>query len=212
MTSDIAQKSVIFDVGRVLMDWDLHSLYDQVFPSRGDTEAFFIETGLLQWNERFDAGLSFAEGLGDLCDQFPHYEVELRAFDERWIETIPDAIHGTVSLLEKLKKADISLFAITNFSAEKWPVACAHYPFLSNSFRDIVVSGEVKVTKPQADIFHILLRRNNLKANECVFIDDSARNVDAAKRLGIAGIEFVSPEQLQLELMEYGLLEGEGKA
>lgn len=198
--------NVIFDVGRVLIQWDVHALYRPILGDDAAIDTFLQETGLLDWNVRFDAGLPFAEGIEVAVRQHPRYAAALRAFDEHWEKTVPDAIEGSVAILRHLKRAGVPLYAITNFSAEKWPLATDRFPFLAESFIDIAVSGEERVIKPEAEIFQRLMRRNDLAAQACIFIDDSPANIAGARALGMEAILFTSPGDLERDLALYDLM------
>jgi 2-haloacid dehalogenase len=201
----MSQPIVIFDVGRVLIEWDMRIPFRSMMTEKQITQ-FLEETNLAGWNLRFDGGLSFQSGINELCAQFPHYADALHAFDERWVETTPQAIEGSLAILQLLKARNVALYAITNFSAEKWPIACERYPFLTDSFLDVVVSGHEGVVKPDAEIYNILLERNDLSPEDCIFIDDSARNVAGATALGIDGIVFTHPAQLARDLVNRAIL------
>lgn len=193
-------KNVIFDVGRVLINWDIYTLFSELVGDQHQIDSFLEKTDFFNWNLKMDRGLSFEEGITSHSIKFPEYANVFDAFDKRWKETVPSSIDGTVRILQQLKDNDVPLYAITNFSAEKWIIACQMYPFLASSFIDTVVSGEVKIIKPDAAIYQILLDRNNLNAEDCIFIDDTKANVDAARALGIDGILFTSSEQFGNDL------------
>lgn len=97
------------------------------------------------------------------------------------------------------------LYAITNFSAEKWAECCARFKFLTSSFRDIVVSAHENLIKPDPAIYQLCLARNGLAAADCVFIDDSPYNVAGANAVGIDGIRFTDPETLRRDLAARGV-------
>lgn len=208
----MTDRAIIFDVGKVLLHWDVHELYDPMLGSREATEAFLTETSLLEWNVRFDAGLPFEEGIAQLVERHPEHAPALRAFHERWIETVPHAIHGTVDIVMRLKQAGVPLYAISNFAADKWQLAKEKYVFLATSFIDVAVSGQEGVVKPEAEIFQRLLDRNGLTADRCIFIDDSAANIAAASALGFDALHFSTPEALAMDLQERGILVSEDAA
>jgi 2-haloacid dehalogenase len=115
-------------------------------------------------------------------------------------------IAGCVSILEKLKEHNqYRLVALTNWSAETWPIAVRMYDFLSH-FEGILVSGKEKIKKPNPAIYELILARYGLIAEECLFIDDNLRNIEAAKKIGIQGIRFENPDQLFSEFNELGIL------
>lgn len=198
-------RAVIFDVGRVLIEWDIFALYRKLLPNDEEIAAFIDEVGLLERNLEFDRGLAYGEGIPQLAEKFPHRADLIYAFDERWEETVPGAIDGSVDILRELGASGIALYAITNFAKEKWQLTIARFPFLSESFRDIAVSGLEGVIKPEPEIYRRLLKRNNLIADQCVFIDDSPTNVEGARRIGIDAILFEDPQGLRRDLIARGL-------
>jgi 2-haloacid dehalogenase len=205
VSSGAAIDAVVFDLGRVLLQWDPFFLYRKLLPDDAAVAAFLAETGLMQMHVQFDGGRAFADGLAELAGRFPARAALLRAWDERWEETIPGAIDGTVAILEDLHARDVPLYALTNYSAEKFPAARTRFPFLSR-FRHIVVSGEVGMVKPDPRIYALLLERTGSLANRTLFIDDSAPNVAAAAALGLQTVHFTDAAALRPRLAAHGLL------
>ncbi|MGI9524646.1 MAG: HAD family hydrolase [Hyphomicrobiaceae bacterium] len=191
---------VIFDVGNVLLDWDVRYLYRKLLPNDIAIMEFLDEVGLMEMNVEFDRGRSFACGIAELCQRFPHRADLIEAFDVRWQETVAGAIQGSLAILDSLAQSGVPLYAITNFSGEKWRASCDRFPFLEERFRDVVVSGHEGLTKPEPEIFNRLLRRNSLKSRDCIFIDDSRPNVIGARAVGMDAILFQSPDALKSEL------------
>ena len=198
-------KAVIFDVGRVLLDWDVYALYRKLLPSDAEIDRFLEEVRLLDHNLEFDRGKPFTDGIADLVVQFPHRRELLEAFDERWHETIPGQIEGSVAILDVLHAADVPLFAITNFAKEKWALAVERFPFLATRFRDVAVSGHEGIIKPDAEIFTRLLVRNALQPDASIFIDDSPKNIEGARAVGIDAVLFVDPDTLRRDLADRGV-------
>ena len=198
-------KTVIFDFGNVLLRWDPNLLYEKLIPEAEERNDFLTRICSPEWNAEQDRGRPWADGIALLVDQFPQHEHLIRPYYDRWHETLPGAIEGTVEILELLKAKGVPLYAITNFSVEKLDECKVRFPFLANSFIDTVVSGDVRLLKPDPAIYHLLIERNNLVPQDCVFIDDSQANVDAANSVGINGIHFTTPERLLSDLRSYGL-------
>ena len=197
---------VVFDVGGVLLQWDPRHLYRKLFA--GDDAAmehFLGNVCTEEWNERQDAGRTFADAAAELLPAHADKAHLIHAFGRRFDEMIPGAIEETVDILRELKRAGVPLYAVTNWSAETFPSAQNRFDFLAE-FDGIVVSGEEGVIKPDPRIFRILLDRYDIPAHAAVFIDDNPANAEAATNLGIHGIHFRSPQQLRLELVELGLL------
>jgi 2-haloacid dehalogenase len=198
--------AVIFDIGNVLLRWDVRLLYRQLLPDEAAIDAFLAEIGFHDWNLDFDRGVPWDEGVLRLTAMHPHRADLIRAFDERWHETLPGEIAGTAEILDDLDAAGVSLFAITNFSGAKWAESVARFPFLSSRFRDVVVSGHEGIVKPDPEIYRRLVARNGLDSERCIFIDDNPDNVAGAAALGIDAILFTTSEALREALTERGLL------
>jgi 2-haloacid dehalogenase len=191
--------AIIFDLGAVLIDWNPRYLYRKLFDDEVAMERFFTETDLLRWNARQDEGYPFAQAVRELSTQFPQYESYIRAFHERWEEMMPGAIEPTVEILAELHANEYDLHALSNWSAETYPIAAARFEFL-HWFRTVVISGAVKLCKPDPRIFGLMLEQIGRPAGECLFIDDSHANYEAALQLGFQAIHFHAPEQLRAEL------------
>ena len=197
--------AVVFDLGGVLIDWNPRHLYRKLFEEDAQMERFLAEICSPVWNVSLDAGKSFDDGIAELVQRHPEHGLLIRAWKERWEEMLGGAIHGTVSVLEELHLAGMRLYALTNWSAETFPIGRARFPFLGR-FRDIVVSGEEKLVKPDPRIFELLVRRTGIAPERTVFIDDGERNVVAAERLGFRAVRFTDPENLRARLSELGAL------
>jgi 2-haloacid dehalogenase len=198
-------KAVIFDIGGVLLDWNPKYLYSKLLEDEAAIDAFLDEIGFKAWNPALDKGGRWQAAIDDLVSRFPHRKELIEAAHHRWHEMMPYDLPGTVAILQRLSEAGVPLYAITNFSSEKFTETRERFPFFS-LFRDIVVSADEQMLKPEAAIFRICLDRNGLNAENCVFIDDVAHNVEGARAVGIDAILFTSPEQLENELKSRGLL------
>lgn len=198
-------KAIIFDLGGVLIDWNPKYLYKNIFKDNNDTQHFLDTICTGEWNEEQDGGRSLEEGTKILINKFPGQEENIRAFYDRWEEMLGGAIEGTVDIFKELKAGGkYQIYALTNWSAETFPIAQEKFDFL-NEFDGTVVSGTEKMRKPNPAFFQILLDRYNLKTDEVVFIDDNLRNVEAARKMGVDSIQFTSPKDLKLALLDRGL-------
>src|SRR3990172_12242624 len=201
-------KNIIFDLGNVLIIWNPDVVYKKYFA--GDiakVQQFYEETNIKKVNEKLDRGKPFQEVLSDLSSKFPHYLEPIYLWKNGWLEMIGGPIEDSVKILESLHTQGYPLYALTNWAEETFFTHIRHnqkYQFLNN-FKDIVISGVEREIKPEPQIYKILLQRNNLKTENCIFIDDTSDNIVAAQNLGIATIKFTSPEQLVDELGKYGI-------
>ena len=195
--------TLVFDIGNVLIGWDPRNLYGKVFDDPERMEWFLAEVCHNAWNLEQDRGRLFAEAVAERTAAFPQLEAEIRAYDERWPEMISGPIEGSVKLLEALRGRGDRVYAITNFSHEKFAVAQDLFPFL-RGFDGIVVSGDERVIKPDPAIYRLLLGRYALQPQDCVFVDDSRANVEGALAVGMQGIHFTSPEAMIRDLQALG--------
>ncbi len=198
-------KTLVFDLGGVLIDWDPRHLYRKLIPDESELDFFLSEVCSPDWNAQIDRGKSFQESVDGLAVVYPKYTKQIQAFCSRWEETITGPIHGTVKILEGLRGAGYPLAALSNWSAETFPKVADRFEFLS-WFDPLVISGEIGLIKPTPEIYHYLLREINREAEECIFIDNSEANVQTAEELGFISIHFSSPEQLQVKLEGLGVL------
>jgi len=198
-------KSVVFDVGNVLLDWDARRIFEDVFDTRSEIESFLSEINFTEWNSNLDKSGTYDGATKELTSKHPHHSEKIRMLDTHWMKSLNGSIDTSVRVLESLKAANIPLYAITNFSAEKWIVACGHFPFLQSSFIDVVVSAHEGLLKPDPAIFELFLNRNNLASRDCIFIDDSQENIISAKNLGFDAIHFHKDISLGSELSARGV-------
>ena len=199
-------KNIIFDLGGVLIDWNPAYVYLDVFEGdRKKMEWFFDEICTLDWNENQDAGYPLAQATEDRVQLFPEHEDLIRMYYGRWEEMLGESISGTVTILKKLiDNPNYRVVALTNWSAETFPVALKKFDFL-HWFEGIVVSGTEKTRKPFDDIYQTTINRFNISPESTVFIDDNLRNIKGAETLGINGIQFINPHQLAAALGTYGI-------
>ena len=198
--------AVVFDLGGVLIDWNPRYLYRQLFDDDAAMEAFLADVVTADWNGQQDAGRTWADAVDTLSAEHPEHAELIAAYWHRWLETLGDAIAPTVTILAELRTTGVRLLALSNWSAETFPLARPRYPFLE-WFEGIVVSGELGIAKPDPRIFRYLLEHHDLAPATTVFIDDSEANVRAAAALGMNGIRFVDARSLRRELVGLGLLD-----
>lgn len=202
-------RSVVFDFGGVLFDWSPQHLYRKLIADEQERQWFLENICTQAWNTEQDAGRTLAEGTRSLIAQHPEHRALIEAYYARWHEMLRGALPEGVAILTALHQANMPLFGLTNWSAQTFPYALERYPFLQ-LFRDIVVSGQLKLIKPDPAIYQASLARirahlPDIQPNEVVFIDDVVGNVDAAIALGWQGIHHVSAERTAAHLRERGV-------
>ena len=197
--------AVVFDLGGVLIDWNPRHLYRRLFSDEVAMERFLAEIATPAWNLEQDRGRSFADGIAGLILDHPGEADLIEAYWHRWPEMLGEPVVGSVEILAALRSSRIRLLALSNWSAETFPIGAARYPFLA-WFEAVVVSGEVGLVKPDPELFQLMIDRHGIDPASTVFIDDSMANVQAAAALGFAAIPFTGAAELRHELVEMGLL------
>lgn len=197
-------RAVVFDLGGVLIEWDPRRLYRTLIPDEAERERFLAEVCTPQWNHEQDRGRPLAEATALLQAEHPQHAALIAAFYGRWEEMLGGPIAGTVEVLRALKAEGMPLFALTNWSAELFPVARERYDFL-RLFDGILVSGEEGLAKPEPEFFRLLVERFGVVPEQTVYVDDVSGHVEAGRRLGFDAVVFTSPEALRRELAARGL-------
>ena len=196
--------AIIFDIGRVLYRWDPRFLYERHLS--GDAlDAFLRDVVTTEWHFQHDAGRDFADTSAELIAQHPHHADLIAAWQPDFLDTIPGPVDGMPALVDELHAAGVPLYALTNFSHEFWPPFRAREAAMFDRFRDILVSGEEKLVKPDPAIYALALARFGLTAAETVFIDDNEANVAAAADAGLIALHFVNEPTLRRALDDLGL-------
>jgi 2-haloacid dehalogenase len=205
-TSPSPPAAVVFDVGNVLYGWDPEAfLVTQVADDAARLQ-FIEDVDLYSWHETLDGGRPYAEAAAELEEKFPQYASLIAAWSDRFGETISGPVPGVHALVGELDARGVPLFAITNFSADFWPPFHAKERAFFARFRDIVVSGEVKLLKPDPAIYYLALDRFGLKPGQVLFIDDRDINVAGALAVGMKAHLFTDAAALRARLETEGLL------
>jgi 2-haloacid dehalogenase len=198
--------AVVFDVGNVLYGWDPESFLARQIPKDSARLRFIEDVDLWGWHDSLDAGRPFAEAAAELSEKFPDYAHLISAWGERFGETIGDPVPGVHAIVEALEARGVPLFAITNFSAEFWPPFRRKEDGFFRRFRDIVVSGEEKLLKPDPALYYRALDRFSLKPRDALFVDDRLINVEGARAVGMHAHLFIGADDLRRRLEGEGLL------
>lgn len=196
---------VLFDIGNVLIDWNPYVLFEELIPDAAERKHFHEVVCPREWWVRHDAGATFEEIAEPVCERFPDKRDLIWAWHNRYLELMPGTIDGSVQILRELRENGVRVHALTNWAADKFQIALKTYDFLS-WFDDVVVSGEVRMIKPDPAIFRYSLDRMQASAEDVFFIDDHQPNIDAAKALGLITHHFTDAVTLREDLLEHGLL------
>ncbi|MBA4353609.1 MAG: hydrolase [Novosphingobium sp.] len=199
-------EAVVWDIGRVLVEWDLSLIYVDAIPDPKDRQRFVADVVTEQWHMQHDSGVPFARMVAARQAEFPHYADLIALYATNWLECLPGPVAGTHALIERLAAQGVPQYAITNFGVEAWHLFRPTFPILDH-LQDIVVSGVEQLVKPGEAIFNLAARRFGRAPETMLFIDDSAANVETARRLGWQAFHFVGDAgALESEMVRLGVL------
>lgn len=200
-----AVEAVVFDVGRVIVEWDLQLIWKDTIPDEA-ARRHFVETVVTEeWHATHDAGRDLDEMLAERIAMFPDHAPHIRRYADRFADSIPGTVPGSVDLVDALAAAGVPLYAITNFAHRFWQEFRPTLPVFRH-FRDVVVSGTEKLAKPDPAIFHLAARRFGHAPQAMLFIDDNAANIAAAQALGWQVHHFTNAARLADDLKARALI------
>lgn len=197
--------NVVFDVGKVLFEWDLRHLFAKLITDKGELEYFVTHVVTPEWHFQHDAGRALDDMVAERVAEFPKYAAWIAAYASRFNETIPGPITGSLEIVQDLAERDVPLYAITNFGAEFWDGFRPTQPIFDR-FQDIIVSGVEKLVKPEPAIYALALQRFGLEPGTAIFIDDNHDNVISARENGFVAHHFKDADSLRRELIALDLL------
>lgn len=203
MSQSIA--AVVFDVGKVIVEWDLREIYRELIPDPLERDRFVAEVVTPEWHFQHDAGRPLAEMVAERQALFPQHAALIAHYATNFNASVPGPVPGTQALIEALDQSGIPLFGITNFGADFWPGFRAEWPVFEH-FRDIVVSGVERIAKPDPAIYALAQRRFGYAPEAMLFIDDNLANIASAQACGWQVHHFGGAEALRLDLVERGLI------
>ena len=179
-------KNLIFDFGKVLVDYDFVAFFQKMIPDADRCKAF---TPLL-----------FNEEMEELIEQHPSFESEIRMFNKHYTEIVTEEIDGMRELLTQLKQEGYKLYGLTNWCSKVYQTIEQFEIF--KLLDGYVISSEEKVIKPEPEIYQRLFAKFNLCPEECIFTDDKEENIIGSERLGMKGIVFKNAKQYEEELRQ----------
>ncbi len=199
------RKAVVFDVGRVLFQWQLSALFEKLIDDEEELKWFLEHVVTEEWHFQHDRGRPLAEMVPERIAQFPQYEEHIRAYATRFNETVPGPVEGNLAIVEQLSSAGVPLFCLTNFGHEFWQTFRPTQPIF-DLFEDVIVSGTEKVAKPEPRIYEIVEERSDRRGGELFFTDDNPANIAAARERGWEAHLFTDAEALETQLVASGFL------
>lgn len=200
--------TAVFDLGGVVVLWDpVPAVAAVVGQQRAEQFVHGGEFDFGAWNYAQDAGRSWADAEAAATARHPDLAEEIAAYRPNFARSLRGLVPGTAGILRALRDRGVRLVALTNWSAETIHHLPEVFPDVCALFDDIVVSGTEGVAKPDPKIFHILARRLGHPIEGVFYVDDSIRNVDAARTAGMDAVHFTDAAALRTQLRERGLID-----
>jgi len=201
----LAIEAMIFDFGNVLIGWDPDALYRKLIADPAERRHFLDEVCNHAWNHQQDLGRTFAEAIAERVALFPHHEENIRAYHGRFREMLTGPVAEGHAILDRLVAEAFPCYGLTNWSSETYRMAEDLLAPFVRHMKYTAVSGDLKLGKPEPEIFQHLLGVIGKPAEACAFIDDSPTNIAAAKKLGINAVLFKNDGSATAELRRLGL-------
>ena len=196
-----------FDLAGVLLKWDPSDVYAELFHGEAHRHSFFftevLDTPTLH---KIATSRDSRQVMQDLIAKHPSFTQPIEAFWSRWDEMVSDAFPETVALTRELRENAWQTNLLGNWSRDEFDRAVRRYDFLTE-FEHAIISGDHGVMKPDPRFFEIALERLKLSPAQCIFIDDTPANVEAAEQIGFTAIQFTDAKALRIELVQLGILE-----
>ncbi|KIC35837.1 HAD family hydrolase [Leisingera sp. ANG-M7] len=202
--------AVVFDIGRVLIEWEPERFYDSRIGA-ARRKQLFDQVPLHGMNLNVDRGHPFRGSVYALAEQHPEWREEIRWWHDCWLQMVPREIPHSVRLMQALQAKGTPVFALSNFGAETFEIACAAYPALRD-FDRTFVSAHLKCIKPEPEIYAILERETGVAPDRLLFTDDRPENIEAADARGWQTHLFTAPAPFAARLVQAGLLTGQDAA
>ena len=198
-------KAVVFDVGRVLFDWQLRFLFEKLIDDEAELDWFLANVVTEDWHFQHDRGARLADMLPARIAEYPDHALHIAAYAARFNETAPHAVEGVHPIVHRLADCKVPLYCLTNFGHELFAQFREQHAIF-DLFEGIVVSGTEKVAKPDPRIYEIVEQRSGRAGDALFFTDDNPANIEAARARGWDAHLFTDAAALEAQLAAAGFL------
>jgi len=197
-------RHVVFDIGRVLLHYDPELAYLETIPDAEERQWFLDNICTGAWNIEQDRGRSWQDAEALLIEAHPEKSSHIRAFRQNWNLMVPHSYDDSVVILRGLIAEGNDVTMLTNFASDTLREAQGRFPFLTES-RGVTVSGDIRMLKPDREIYEHHVASFDLDPAATLFIDDSPANVEGAKAAGWQAVHFTGAPKLADDLRSLGL-------
>ena len=191
----------LFDLGGVFFDWDPKNFFKDKFDNQSEMNFFLDNICNNDWNLQQDKGRLIIDAENDLISKFPNYEEKIKMYYPNHRKMIKGIFHESIELLYELKKKNYSCYILSNWSSETFEGMTEEYNFLKD-FDGMIISGDIKLVKPDKKIFELAIEKFNLTPNDTIFIDDRIENINAAQNLNFKTVHLTDPQRIKIKINE----------
>jgi len=191
----------LFDLGGVFFDWDPKNFFKDKFDNQSEMNFFLDNICNNDWNLQQDKGRLIIDAENDLISKFPNYEEKIKMYYPNHRKMIKGIFHESIELLYELKKKNYSCYILSNWSSETFEGMTDEYNFLKD-FDGMIISGDIKLVKPDKKIFELAIEKFNLTPNETIFIDDRIENINSAQNLNFKTVHLTDPKRIKAKINE----------
>jgi len=191
----MAVEKIIFDLGRVLVKFNVRNLFRKIITTEEEIDYFLQNICTWEWHIQQDLVQDTSQVSAPLVQKFPKYQEAIEAFYGRFLEMIEGTYEKNVKLAMDLKQKGYPIYVLSNFPGDQYDKYEKHNSFLQ-IFDDKIISGHVGLAKPDTKIYQLAIDKFHLVPERSLFIDDKIENIEGAKQLGIQTIHLQNPDEL----------------
>ncbi|MCZ9839132.1 HAD-IA family hydrolase [Brachyspira hyodysenteriae] len=182
-------KNIVSDIGNVLYEFNVNEFMNKYIDEE-DREKFFQNSfSNKNWHlmDKGDLDFNYARKL--FIDMNPKYQKIIDELFDTSLTLCLNKNHNNISLLKEYKNKGYDIYYLSNMPSETFEALRKETDFFDDTCIGGVVSAHIKMIKPNKDIYEYFLNKFDLKADECLFIDDNINNVNAALDIGIKAVQ-----------------------
>ncbi|MFW5998868.1 MAG: HAD family hydrolase [bacterium] len=198
-------KNIVFDIGQVLLTFEPENYLNKYIEDRDKINSLAQITFRSKKWLKLDRGeWDIEEAVDYFIKHHPEYAEIIKKAVESWTDML-NPIEDTIEILKYVKNRGYNTYILSNFPEQGFRQIYSHFSFW-DYLDGIIISAQEGYIKPEKELYEILLNRFELKPEATLFIDDSKKNIEGARKAGMKGIVFTNSEKLKKQLQNYNIL------
>lgn len=197
-------KNIIFDLGKVLINFKPEEFVNKNIKEEYREKFFNVVFKGQEWADLDRGVLEYNDAIKIFSEKIPECSLEIKKIFDNYILDVLEPIEKNIEIMKSLK-GKYKLYVLSNFHYPAFDYIFKNWEFFKY-FDGKIVSGHCKLLKPEKEIYKLLCSTYSLKPDECVFIDDTKVNIEAAEKFGIKGIHLTDINILEEKLKENNLI------